>query len=230
MVDRLRHTPEINPDLGSAAVIAASRFVAGHQHEIKKSLDIDFCSGRWLNSVGINRDIRLALDSPDPDDSRPHLATYLQHSSRFESVDGLRDKPERRRLPLSLQLLPELIDFYQSRVGIYKTAVASSLNRPYVLEQFLDSDVVEKEATRVVDMVGVTEPTGDIFKAALDTSPMLAEYYKHDRRSEVYFLLKHIKTRKKYQGYVEQLLDFSVPLSAPVETLEQIEESQDIAA
>jgi hypothetical protein len=59
---------------------------------------------------------------------------------------------------------------------------------------------------------------------------MLAEYYRLDRRSEVYFLLKHIKTRKKYQGYVEQLLDLSAPLSAPVEALEQIEESEDIAA
>jgi hypothetical protein len=230
MVDSLPRTPAISPDLGNAAVIAASRFVASHQDEIKAGLDADFKESRWPIGAVLKREKRVALDSLDPEDRKPHLATYLRHASQFESRDGLTTKRELRRLPFSLKQVPGLIDFYQSRVDIYETAVASSLNKPYPQQQFPGHNAIFDEATRVVEMVGVTERTGDIFNTALDTSPTLAEYYKYDPRSEVYFLLKHIKTRMKYQGYVEQLLDFSAMPSAEIEPFQEPEESQDIAA
>lgn len=237
MIDGLPRTPAINPDLGSAALIAANRFVVIHKSEIMKSLDADFNGlgndfndSRRLYGRLANREVRAGLDPLDPEDRKSHLATYLRHLSRFEGRDGLTTKRELRTLPFSFDQLPSLIEFYGSRVDIYDTAVASSLNRPYALQEFPGVDAIAQEAIRVVDTVGVTESTGDIFHAALETSPILAEYYKHDPRTEVYSLLKNVKTRAKYMGHVSQLLDLSVSLGVAAEPHQESEEFHGIAA
>jgi hypothetical protein len=221
MVDGLSRTPAINPDLGNAAVIAASRYVAMHQDEIKKSLDDDFYSGRWPQGGGANRIIRSALDSPEREDRKHHLATYLRHTSRTEGYDERTGKSEPRRLPFSFDQLPGLIEFYQSRVDIYDNVSADAL------KPFLDSEAVADEAKRVVEAVGLTENGGDILHAALEMSPMLAEYYKTTPHSEVYSLLEYTKNKLKYQSYVDQLSVLPIASNVP-EGVE--EESQKAAA